>query len=333
MDVKRDVLIAQAEGLINEVQLAIDDALRMLCGNNALATLGVVMIVKNEESCLEGCLKSVQGADEIVILDTGSTDGTGDIARRYTDKYFAGEYEWNDNFAEARNVALAKCTTDWVLSIDADERLDEGGIQKIKELIQDPGTFQDAMLVLMHNGGDQFYNVKVFRRGLQYSGRVHEYISHTCAISYSGVDIEFNISQSHQGDPNRNIRILEASARQNPFDPRLHYCMGREYFIMGYYPNAIYWFERYKSNTDAKLYLAEYADAVYTLALCYEKMLEKEKAKLNCMEAIMANADFREAHVVMARLSSDNGLNQRRWQEFASTANNEGLNFKTKGEW
>jgi glycosyltransferase involved in cell wall biosynthesis len=249
-----EILADQVEGLIDSIKQELNVTLRLRGSFSDNVTLGVVMIVKNEENCLEGCLKSVEGVDEIVILDTGSTDKTGEIARRYTDKYFANEYEWNDNFAEARNLALDKCTTDWVISIDADERLDEGGVQKIREVIQDPNTYQNAMLVLMHNGNDQFYNNKVFRSDLRYHGRVHEYVVPSHTVPYCGVGIEFNISQSHQSDPDRNIRILEASARQDPFDPRLHYCMGREYFIMGYYPNAIYWFERYKSNDGVKLF-------------------------------------------------------------------------------
>ncbi|GAG44849.1 unnamed protein product [marine sediment metagenome] len=90
------------------------------------------MIVKNEEVCLEKCLQSIKDLDEIVILDTGSTDKTGEIAQKYTNKYYANEYKWNDNFAEARNLSLSKCTGDFILTIDADEWLEEGGVEKIR---------------------------------------------------------------------------------------------------------------------------------------------------------------------------------------------------------
>jgi len=301
-----------------------------------MPTLGVALIVKDEEGCIERCLKSVEEADEIVVVDTGSTDHTCDIVRQYTDKCYQGEYVWNDDFAEARNIALGHCTTDWILSIDADEVLDEGGVDRIREIIETPGITEDAIQVLMHHGDDQFYNTKVFRKGLQYMGRIHEYILSTGVVENSGVGIEFNVSESHAKDPDRNIRILEGEARRDPFNPRTQYCMLREYFILGYFPNAVYWGERYRVDVERLRILdAEYADAMFTLALCYEKMMDYEKAISTCMECIVINADFKEACEMMARLSEKTGnmLNRDRWTEFSTTAQNRGLNFKTKGQF
>ena len=86
--------------------------------------LSAALIVKNEKACLEKCLKSLKGFDEIVVLDTGSTDNTYIIARNLADRVYS-DYKWNDNFAEARNHVLGKVTGDWVLSIDADEEYEE----------------------------------------------------------------------------------------------------------------------------------------------------------------------------------------------------------------
>ena len=81
------------------------------------------MIVRDEEANLSGCLDSATGmVDEIVIVDTGSTNHTMEIARRYTDQVY--RYRWDDDFSAARNLALAKCRSQWILSLDADERLD-----------------------------------------------------------------------------------------------------------------------------------------------------------------------------------------------------------------
>ena len=78
------------------------------------------MIVKNEEAFLEKCLLSVQGlVDEIVIVDTGSTDKTKEIALKFTSKVY--DFEWCDNFAAARNESLKYATGDWILVLDADE--------------------------------------------------------------------------------------------------------------------------------------------------------------------------------------------------------------------
>ena len=97
--------------------------------------ISVSMIVKNERSCIAKALNSVADADEIIVCDTGSTDDTVEIAQNYGAKVFT-DYLWNDNFAEARNHSLDKCTGDWVLIIDADEHLEPEGINKVRELLQ-----------------------------------------------------------------------------------------------------------------------------------------------------------------------------------------------------
>ncbi|HEY0720726.1 MAG TPA: glycosyltransferase family 2 protein, partial [Gammaproteobacteria bacterium] len=86
-----------------------------------MATLSVVMIVKNEASNLAACLDSVQWADEIVIVDSGSSDNTVEIAQRYTSKVFV-ESDWQ-GYGIQRQRAQRYATGDWVLMLDADERV------------------------------------------------------------------------------------------------------------------------------------------------------------------------------------------------------------------
>lgn len=81
--------------------------------------VSVNIICKNEEKNIKDCLKSVQWADEIVVVDGESSDNTVEIAKRYTDKVFTNKWE---GFAKQRSFALAKSTKDWVLVLDADER-------------------------------------------------------------------------------------------------------------------------------------------------------------------------------------------------------------------
>ena len=78
------------------------------------------MIVKNEESVLARCLKSIEPlADEIVIADTGSTDSTKRIASRFTDRVY--DFPWNDDFSEARNFSFSKAVMDYIMWMDADD--------------------------------------------------------------------------------------------------------------------------------------------------------------------------------------------------------------------
>jgi len=108
-------------------------------------TLSVCIIAKNEEAYIENSLKSILPvADEIIFVDTGSTDNTVAIAKKYTDKiYFT---EWENDFSKARNEYLKYATCDWILSIDADEVLTkESQVQILNFLLMD--KFKDEPIV------------------------------------------------------------------------------------------------------------------------------------------------------------------------------------------
>ena len=108
------------------------------------------MIVKNEAHCLAECLGSVRSiADEIVIADTGSTDGTVAVARRFGAKVFS--IEWRHDFAEARNHSLEAATGDWLLHLDADEVLDPEGAARIRALVDADGYGASAIEVTLAN--------------------------------------------------------------------------------------------------------------------------------------------------------------------------------------
>jgi glycosyltransferase involved in cell wall biosynthesis len=101
-------------------------------------TLSIVMITLNEETNLRRTLDSVRWADEIIVVDSGSSDRTGEIARSYGAKVFIEE--WN-GFAKQKNSALQKASSDWVLSLDADEEVESALADEIqKVLLANPGT-------------------------------------------------------------------------------------------------------------------------------------------------------------------------------------------------
>ena len=84
--------------------------------------LSLCMIVKNEEKLLPGCLESAKDfVDEIIIVDTGSTDKTIEIAKQYNAKIY--EHPWENNFSKHRNQSISYATSDWILYLDADEEL------------------------------------------------------------------------------------------------------------------------------------------------------------------------------------------------------------------
>ena len=85
-----------------------------------MATLSLCMIVKNEEAVLSRCLESIKDAvDEIIIVDTGSSDATKEIAKKYTDLVY--DFKWINNFSAARNFSFSKASKDYIIWLDADD--------------------------------------------------------------------------------------------------------------------------------------------------------------------------------------------------------------------
>ena len=98
-----------------------------------MITISVCMIVKNEERVLARCLDSLKGiADEIIIVDTGSTDKTKKIAAGYTEKIY--DYKWENDFAAARNFSFSKATKQYIYQADADEVINEENRRKFMQL-------------------------------------------------------------------------------------------------------------------------------------------------------------------------------------------------------
>ncbi|MFA7288227.1 MAG: glycosyltransferase [Melioribacteraceae bacterium] len=147
-----------------------------------MGKLTLSLIVKNEEKYLKGCLDSVIGiTDEIILVDTGSTDKTKEIAARYEAKIF--DYEWKDDFAAARNFALSKTTGDWILYLDADERLTKESIAEIKMVVATDKRLGVNCVVRSTDQNTQnthsIYYPRLFRfhKAIRFQGKVHEQIA------------------------------------------------------------------------------------------------------------------------------------------------------------
>lgn len=166
-----------------------------------MPSLSVIMIVKNEAAVLAECLASVAGiADEIVVADTGSADGTPEIAARAGAR--VARIPWEDDFAKARNESIRLATGDWLLHMDADEVLDPAGAAILRAIVDTDGE-SDAVEVILANysndarawrwvaappdspyrrGYDGYLPVPLLRlfrngRGIEYREAVHENIT------------------------------------------------------------------------------------------------------------------------------------------------------------
>ena len=147
-------------------------------------TLSVAIITKNEEANLARTLASVRWADEIVIVDSGSTDRTAEIAREFGAKFFVEEWR---GFGAQKNSAIAKCSGDWVLSLDADEEVSAELAEDIRGLLRSQPEHEAYFLPrrnfflgrwIRHGGYYPDPKLRLFRRGgAQFEERaVHETI-------------------------------------------------------------------------------------------------------------------------------------------------------------
>lgn len=190
-------------------------------------TISLCMIVKNEAGVIARCLDSAAGiADEIVVVDTGSTDNTQEIVRTFTDKLY--EFTWTDNFAAARNFAFSLATMEYILWLDADDVIlekDRAGFIALKRTLD---RTADAVSMPYNLASDDRGNVtSSLRRNrlvkrcrqFQWVGHVHEFLAVYGRIINSAVAITHK-PLAHDADRNITIyrQLLAAGAEFTPRD-------------------------------------------------------------------------------------------------------------------
>ncbi len=192
-------------------------------------TLSLCMIVRNEEQDLAACLTEIQPiVDEIVILDTGSGDRTVEIARSHGARVFDGE--WRGDFALARNTALRHCRGRWVLSLDADERLDYLNGHRLLRAIRLAGEDVLALALVIESevcrqGGEilaRHVFPRVFRRdpAIRWTGALHEQLVHdtlnllerTRLTDVVVRHLGYAREERHRERSSRNAEVLERTS-------------------------------------------------------------------------------------------------------------------------
>ena len=203
-------------------------------------TISVCMIVKNEEKNLADCLNCLQDiADEIIIVDTGSTDSTKTIASKYTDKVY--DFEWIDDFAAARNFAFSKATQDYIYSADADERLDEENRRKF--LVLKEAMLPEIEIVQMYYCNqlenntiysfDIEYRPKLYKRVRQFvwQERIHEAVALEPVVFDSDIEI---IHKPSAGHGSRDLSVFASMVKNGEnVSKRLREIYAKELYITG----------------------------------------------------------------------------------------------------
>lgn len=205
-----------------------------------MITISVCMIVKNEEKVLARCLDSLAGiADELVIVDTGSSDRTKEIAAEYTDRIY--DFAWTDDFSAARNYSFSKATKEYIYAADADEVIEEEERRRFLKLKEelDPQVEIVQMLYtnqLQHNttyNFDEELRPKLYRRLREFYWQepLHEAVRLTPVILDTDIRIKHMPLQSHA---ERDFAAFERAVRRDgSLSGRLAKMYARELMIAG----------------------------------------------------------------------------------------------------
>ena len=244
------------------------------------------MIVKNEEKVIGRCLDSISDiVDEIIIVDTGSTDKTKSIVSQYTDKIY--DFEWVNDFAKARNYSFSKATKEYVFWLDADDVVLEEDRKKLIKLKEGMDGTVDVYTMIYNYSQDENGMPLIIQRrerivkrenNYQWLSPIHE------VIVPSGNIVDTDIVITHEKheikDVNRNLKIFEEMIKNHvKFDDRQEYCYAKELYFLQHIPEAIEQYNKFISK-----YIKEYdkrKDLLYSalieLSDCYKRTGDEEK--------------------------------------------------------
>lgn len=220
--------------------------------------ISVCIITKNEKVNLERCLQKLKRYRfELVLVDTGSDDGSIQMARQYTESIY--EFAWCDDFAKAKNFAISKAKNNMVLVIDSDEYLQNINIQEIeKQIHKFPKAVGRIKRINQIKRGSEIsesreYINRLFdRRYYRYQGKIHEQLVALDQKSYptyiTSIVIEHSgyllSEEARLEKTQRNIRLLEIELKNNGPDPYILYQLGKSYFMMGEHQQACGYFTK-----------------------------------------------------------------------------------------
>ncbi|MBP2630534.1 MAG: glycosyltransferase [Firmicutes bacterium] len=219
--------------------------------------ISACVIAKNEEENLTVCLESLQKiADEIIVVDTGSTDNTMTIAKQLKANVYS--YAWENDFAAAKNFALEKATGNWIIFLDADEYFSPETIGNVKNVIAKYAQQCDAYLLKMINIDvdnnnkhlDDFFAMRIFKNSkeLRFLGKVHEELRFLNGKRKALYQVDAKeIVLYHTGYSQkrmqlkcqRNLKILLEELRENPENINLYRYLADVYNGLNDYENAV----------------------------------------------------------------------------------------------
>ncbi len=303
---------------------------------NKRQTLSVCMIVRNEERFLEDCLESIRNiADQIVIVDTGSTDKTRDIAGRFDAEIY--DFEWCEDFSAARNESIKYAGSDWIFWLDADERLRQSSISELRTLLvrEENAVVYNVNIYSPKGRGADVHISSAHRlftnhRGIYFTGKIHEQLSQSVAQlkgeeRYSSIQLDhlgYALDSEGQNKKNqRNRALLEKAVAENPHSAYFHYTLAQHFAVAGEPEKAQ---PHFKKAYDLKQFGPEMtASLLNTMAENLLKLNRAEEAIRFCKKSIKLFSIQVGGYYMLYKISNYAGKTREaiRWLEMLVAKN------------
>lgn len=292
-------------------------------------TITCCMIVKNEETYLEKCLESIQNyVDEIVIVDTGSTDKTVDISSRYTEKVYF--HPWEGSFSKARNQSLSYATSDWIFIIDGDEELLEGNGEKLRKTVLEAGsadaflvntvsTYSNGKKTARHNSERLFRNNGV----IHYEGIVHNLVKGASSVKASNIEVMhygYDVDEKKAYEKFiRTTELLKKQINENPQDPMPHHYLSASYIARGMNDDAakesVLAIDLAEQQTnDHPLYIWTH----HIAAMAFYSMGDLDRAKEYSLRALEKYPDHLDSFYTLTVVAAE----RKKWEDVISLGDN-----------
>lgn len=282
------------------------------------------MIVRDEEKLLSRCLKSFTGAyDELCIVDTGSTDRTVKIAQRFGARIVSftacntpdGQIR---DFSLARNAAIELAGGEWILWMDADDVLQEGGAEQLRRHAR-LGKFA-GIQVTIRWGQDSWLQTRLFKNEPcnRFVGRVHEFPKiHGNIVVDRGVVVQHLPDKAgKETSSDRNLRMCEAQVKEDPSNMRALFYLGNALRLTGRFDEAILRYTQYLA-LGGNFHCERYTVAYY-VALCHLNKGEWQEAIDAGLRAIKVDPRYAETHCLIADAYTKRGEYHYARQWYAS---------------
>ena len=283
-------------------------------------TLSVCMIVKNEEKNVGGCLETVKDfADQVVMVDTGSTDRTVEIAEKYGFEVIRSD--WRGDFSYSRNISLDHATSRWVLWLDADDRVPLSEAEKFKGLKTAPpdrAFYLKVRNVRPGGFGEQWYQLRMFPNHpeIRFERKVHEQVGFTIKkLKMSAFRVDVHIDHIGYDNPEvkrqkalRNREILLAEFPRYRRDPAYVSSIGDSYFLTEDFEAAIQWYQRVLEIPDGERKQPDiFRQMPTSIALSYERLGDWGNAHQWIEKAIQASPQKIDSLFLAAELREKMG--------------------------